>query len=158
MSGGYWETVNFYCTQGIRQSLSWLKMELIGHQLEVLTAWASLQLWHFDDNQGRSITFGATTLSEFLLSHQCSPSPRDTGWAEQTSCVRRPACWSFQTRHHQSPGTGPTPACFLSQRVLANCQGGIRGHADWQDLIWGKQGQIWTCPKAGLDRPQQMVL
>lgn len=158
MSGGYWEAVNFYCTQGIRQSLSWLKMDLTGHQLEVLTAWASPQLWHFDDNQGRSMTSrGNNSFSQSLLSHQHSPSPRDTVLADFL-CPEACVLIISDKASSESPGMGPTAACFLSQAVPAICPSALHGSAGWEDLIWGKQRQIWTCPKAGLDRPRQMVL
>lgn len=122
MWGGYWENANLYWTQGTRQSLSWWEMELIGHQPEVLTGWASAQQWHLDHNEGGSIISGGNNCLSVSPESPVLPVPQGM-WHEPISHVWRSASWSFQTTYHQSlQEQGPFQAAF-STRVSYHLSG-----------------------------------
>ena len=159
MWGGYWENANLYWTQGTRQSLSWWKMELIGHQPEVLTVCVRpvhRPVQRRLHSGGILIIIreeasfpGATTLWLSVSSESPAlPIPQGM-WHELISHVWRSASWSFQTTHSQSlQGRGPFQAAF-SPRVSYHLSGCFTRSTDRQAPIGGKQRQIWTCTKAG---------
>lgn len=134
--GGCWENVNFYCPQGTSPSLSWLKMELIGHWLEVLTAWPPPQLWRFYQNLGRSITSRGKNSVAVSASLQCSPFPEAHGVSRLPVSTGLLIISDKSSRSLQGQGA-LQPA--LSRGVLAICLVSLRGSANWQDPIWGKR-------------------
>lgn len=150
MWGGYWENANLYWTQGTRQSLSWRKMELIGHQPEVLTVWASAQQWHFDHDEGGSIISGGNNSLSLCFSWVSSApsSPRDVAWADFT-CLEVCKLIISDNLSSESPGRGPIPGCLLYQGVLSSVRLVYTAALTDRPPIGGKQRQICTCTKAG---------
>lgn len=150
MLGGCWENVSFYCAQGIRLSLSWWKIELIGHQPQVLMAWAFC---------------GCRVLiiigEEAWLPAAAPPPPLSLSWVSRLP-EGHGANWLCVSRglrvHHfrQLIIQGSRDGAYCSLSPLSGCPSDLSSCfilKCWQTAlhptpfpVWGKPRQIWTCP------------
>lgn len=121
-----------------------------------LGPWGSCGVWMIIGEEA-SLP-GATTLSLSFLRLQCPQFPEGHGVLEQTSHV-----WSLRVDHFRQLIISLLEWAPSSLPSLSGCPSYL---SEWFTLqswltgppIRGKQRQIWTCPKAGLNRPQRMVL